>query len=435
MKTAAALAFVASLLVACSAAQPSPSPTREGSPTPAASGSPAPPDSTPAPTSSPTPTAPPDAADARFEWGEPVEMTGLGGHWPERPIVAHANGTYVMVEGTRIWVSSDATAWASADSPVREDSMIELNGLVTSGLGFMIVGTESIDADDDGSPEDSAAVVLSSTDGRRWERQADWRFAHAAMNSVARSRQGIVVFGSTRGAGPSIWTSTDGAAWLKATNETGLEVSRGVTALAEHDGRLTAFVSHQGPGDFDYGPVDVWQTEGRADWQKVGSLPEANALVIRATFGGGRWLALGITPPDGDAPGADAWTSIDGRVWTRVTVPDEVHGAIAGWDDGMIAASHTGSGPGETCGGSGPFIGRSLISMDGGDWLTVPPTDGAAASALFVVDDQVVAIGLSLEADGNVIPVRWLAPLPRAVAVPAPTPTPTPAPTSEGCGG
>jgi hypothetical protein len=362
-------------------------------------------------------------------------MTGLDGHWPDRPVLAHANGTYVLMEQAQVWASADATAWARTDAPGGGESMIELNGLVAGGPGFVIVGTESIDADADGSPEDSAAVVLTSADGRQWERLADSRFAHAGMNLIGRSRQGLVVFGSTLGQGESIWTSVDGDAWLKATNETGLEVAKGIQLVTEHDGRLTAFVGHRGETDFDFGQVDVWQTEGRADWQKVGSLPETSAIVHRAAFGDGRWLAVGFAPPDGPSNSPDAWSSTDGRTWTRTALPVEAHGAIAGWPDGMIAASHTGSSPGETCGGSGPFVGTSRISMNGGDWLVVPPTPGVATTGLLVVEDRILAVGLAAEGRGQAVPVRWLTALPTVVAVPNPTPTPAATPASEGCGG
>jgi hypothetical protein len=373
--------------------------------------------------------------DTSFEWGEPAEMTGMGGQWPERPKLAYADGTYVLMEGSQIWSSADTTAWFEADLPFGGDDFVELNGLVAGGPGFVIVGTESIDADADGSPEESAAIVLTSPDGRHWERLTDSRFAHSGMNQIGRSRQGLVVFGSTLGQGASIWTSVDGDAWLKATNETGLEVARGVQLVAEHDGRLTAFVGRPGGDPSELGPVDVWQTEGRADWQQVGSLPETSAIVHRAAFGGGRWLAVGFAPPDDPSNSPDAWSTTDGRTWTRTAAPVEAHGALAGWADGMIAASHTGSSPGETCGGSEPYVGRSRISMSGGNWIVVPPTEGAAATALLVVGDRILAIGLSTRSDRYVIPVRWLVPLPRSVTAPAPTPTPAPTPESEGCGG
>lgn len=438
MRTALSVALGASLLVACSAAQPSSSTPADGASIQASSPSPSPsvPAVSPSTPASPTPAAPyASSSGGDFSWGDPVVMTGVVNLWPERPKLVHANGIFVLLEQSRVFVSTDATAWSPAGLPVGEEPTFELNGLVAGGPGFVIVGTENIDADDDGSPEESEAVVLTSSDGREWRRLTDFRFAHSSMNQVARSRQGLVVFGFTRNAGASIWTSVDGVAWLKATNETGLEVAAGIQLVAEHDGRLTAFVGRPGVDALDTGRVDVWETEGRADWLKVGSLPEEDAIVHRATFGAGRWLAVGFVPPDDGTEGPDAWTSPDGRTWTRTTAPVEAHTAIAGWADGMIAASHTGSSPGETCAGPGPFIGRSRISMGGGDWVVVPPSDGAAASALFVVDDQILAIGLSVRPDGEVVPVRWLASLPRSVAVPAPTPTPTPRPSSDGCGG
>lgn len=432
MRTAASIVLTTSLLVGCSAAQPSITP-------PSASPAPAPipaPQATasPPPLSEPTatPTALPDATGATFEWGEATEMVGLGGL--DRPRIAYADGTYVLMEGPRVWSSADATTWLESDLSFGDDDFIELNGLVAAGPGFVIVGTETIDADADGDADDSAGLVLTSSDGRSWERLNDWRFAHSGINHLGSSRQGLVAFGNTRNAGSSIWTSVDGTAWLKATNETGLEVAGGVQLVAEHDGRLTAFVRRPGGDPYELGPVDVWQTEGRAEWQKVGALPDPSAIVHRAAFGGGRWLAVGYAPPDDPNNAPDAWTSTDGRTWTRTAAPIEAHAAIAGWADGMIAASHTGSSPGETCGGSEPYVGRSRISLSGGDWIVVPPTEGAAATALLVVGDRILAIGVSTRQ--NVVSlVRWLAPLPQVVVAPASTPTPAPTQRSEGCGG
>jgi hypothetical protein len=361
-------------------------------------------------------------------------MTGLGGLWPDRSTLAYAHGAYVLVEREGIWVSADTQAWAAAYAPVSPDDMIELTGLVSGGPGFVAVGTEDVDADDDGSPEDSRAIVLTSVDGRQWKRLDDWRFEHSAINYVARSRQGIVAFGSTRGTGASIWTSVDGTEWLKATNDTGLEVAKGVQLVVESGGRLTAFVGHPGPTyDDPSGTVDVWQTEGRADWQKVGALPDPSGAWVReAVFGGGHWLALGVAPSD-DGSFKGVWTSTDGATWTRgIAPPEHARSAIAGWADGLIAVGYTGSSPGETCGQPGPFVGRSAIRMNGGAWQDLPPTEGAAASSLLVVGDRVLAVGLS--ARGEVEPVRWMATLPRSPVHVTPQPTPTPRIPGDGCG-
>ncbi len=376
-------------------------------------------------------TTPPAAA---FDWGEAVAMTGSDGFSMYRPLFEFARGVYVVAELSRIWVSSDARRWDVADSPVDGNEHIEIRDLVADGSGFVAVGNESIDADEDGSPEDSRAVVLMSSDGRRWQRLEDRRFEHAAMNFVARSRAGVVAFGYTLGGvGASIWTSANGTAWIKATNETGLQVAEGVQVIAETDGKLTAFVALPGPTLDESGPVEVWQTEGRADWEKVGALPEQSDVYVHyAAHGGGRWVAFGVAPAS-----QRAWTSTDGRNWTQATSPGGGGiSAIVGWAGGLIATTSTGSEPGETCGGSEPWVGRSWLSI-GATWQALPPTDGAAIRGLVIVDDRVVGIGHAIRADGGVDPVHWTATLPTTSVQPAPEPTSTPTPTpkiADGCG-
>jgi len=434
MRRAASLILSVGLLAACSAApNVSVSPADDASGrSPSASPSlqtPAAPSATPATTAPPA--IPPPAA--AFEWSEQVAMSGLEGFSLYRPLLVHARGAYVVAEQSRIWVSGDARRWDVADSPVDGNAQIEIRDLVAGESGIIAVGTESIDADNDGSPEDSRAVVLTSNDGRLWQRLDDWRFEHAAMNLVGLSRQGVVAFGYTLGGvGASIWTSADGHDWLKATNESGLEVAKGVQVIAESDGRLTAFVALPGPTLDESGPVEVWQTEGRADWEKIGELRDpSGAYVHLAAYGGGRWLALGV------GAGTRAWSSTDGVHWNHAPTPgDQGVNAIVGWAGGLIAAGSTGTEPGETCGGDEPYVGRTWLST-GANWQALPPTEGAAITALVIVGDRIVGIGQAVRADGGVDPVQWTATLATLPAQPMPEPTPTPSPTprnGNGCG-
>lgn len=440
MRRTATVVLLASVLAACSAA-PHTSTPASGEPsvrTPSASPSPVAP-ATPPATAAPSTAAPSAMA---FDWDEAVALTGLEEFDLYRPHFVHGRDTYVLANQTGIWFSSDALTWDVAVTPVAGNEAIEIKDLAAGAAGFVAIGEESIDADDDGSPEDSRAVVLTSSDGRRWERLADQRFEHASMELVAMSQKGMIAFGSSRSGGESIWTSVDGRDWLKATNETGLQVAEGVRLIAESNGRLLAFVSLPGSTPDESGMIEVWQTEGRAEWQRVGALPDSvNAHVFHAAHGGGRWLVLGNGGTgSGDYQGR-AWTSADGASWSETTYPaDAGINDVAGWTDGLIAAGSTGSEPGETCGGNEPYVGRTWLSVDGTAWQALPPTDGAAILASVVVDDRIVAIGQLAEPDtGGAHPVLWTAVLPTtavAHAEPTPTPTPTPAPTGEGgCGG
>lgn len=356
-------------------------------------------------------------------------MSGLEDLELYRPLLTHARGVYVMADQWHIWVSDDARRWDVVASPDDGSQNTEIKDLVAGEFGFIAVGTQSIDADDDGSPDDSRALVLTSSDGRNWKRLTDWRFDHGAMNLVGMSRQGIVAFGYSRNDGASLWTSPDGVAWIKATNESGLEVAGGVQVLAESGGRLTAFVATRGQASDNTGPVEVWQTEGRADWTKVGQLPDpADTYVHRAAFGGGRWLALGFSPS------GRAWSSSDGAHWVSTTPPEGAY-AIAGWPGGLILAGSTGAAPGDTCSGNEPYVGRTWLSAEP-IWQALAPTPGAAILALVVADGRVLGIGQRAEGRGGAAPIGWNAALPGLPVEPIPTPKPSPTPQyTKGCGG
>lgn len=450
MRRATTLGLLVGLLVACSAASDasvSPAPDPSGRvlsagpslQTPAASSATS--ASIAHPSAAPTTIAPQAVA---FEWGEPVALSGLE-DWPfDQPLLAYSRGAFVAAQESRIWVSADARRWDVADSPVDENALIEIHDLVAGQAGFLAVGTEEIDADDDGNPEDSRAVVLTSSDGHRWVRVSDPRFEHAGMNLVAMSRQGVVAFGYILGGvGASIWTSADGHGWLKATNPTGLHVAKGVQVITESDGGLTAFATLPGPTVDASGPVEVWQTEGRADWEKVGELPDPSGAYVRnAAFGGGRWFALGEQKIASGVYESRAWSSSDGVTWIHDMIPGNPSvEAIAGWAGGLIAAGSTGSAPGETCGGSEPWVGRTWLST-GTTWQALPPTAGAAITALVIANDRIVGIGPAIGADGgangNTDLVQWSATLPASPSPPTPeptpTPTPTPTPSRDSCG-
>lgn len=135
-----------------------------------------------------------------------------------------------------------------------------------------------------------------------------------AIDRLVPTASGVIGFGR-RGdtdAG-AIWTSEDGFEWLAATNETGQAVARGLQAVGSYDGRALAFVAESAEG-----PPTVWETTGRAEWTRVGSLVDDTAKV-RVVAGGARgWVALGSATESANA----AWTSNDGRTWS-----DAVSGA------------------------------------------------------------------------------------------------------------
>ena len=232
------------------------------------------------------------------------------------------------------------------------------------------------------------------------------------MQTVVATRSGLLAFGDRWYTDSRvIWTSPDGIEWLAATNASGLEVARGVEAVAARDGQALAFV---GPGDL--GRVDVWATTGRAGWERVATLPGGDRYAVyRAAGGPLGWVALGAT--DSDTTHV-AWYSEDGRHWEKAATGPDVSTSIIGVDAGFVATGSVGSLHDETCGDQRDFHGHTWASADGRTWQRMAVSkdfEWASVSELMVVGRN-LGIGGSYPGEhfsDLFVPTRWTAPLPR----------------------
>jgi hypothetical protein len=362
----------------------------------------------------PSPIAPPPIAaeTLKIDW----QADDPGGLRDVSSIVgvARTNDGYVLVaelpsvESRFVaWWSADGKSWQLArEFPVGQPIL----ALTAGGPGFVVGGADGNDA-----------VVWTSKDGRTWQSVKDASLRDGMINMLVPTASGVVAFGRRSSSDtPAIWTSPDGSDWLAATNETGRRVAGGVEAVGAYDGRAIAVVF-----EGDDKPAGIWETTGRAEWTRTGSLPTTGTADVVA--GGERgWVALSYT---------DAWTSVDGRSWTTVDGgPDVASDAIAD-DAGFIAVGYVGSLPGETCGDQRPFAGHTWTSADGRTWQQMPDTDAfgsAFVSRLLVVDRTLVGYGqrIGTSADGLAVG-RWTAPLPD---VSRPADTSDEASKPEGCG-
>jgi hypothetical protein len=424
-------AITALLVTACGTPQGSPAGSSSPTPSPpvaSATGTPASPSAS---TSTPVPTPTPQPA---FDWGTP-HQTDLGTDL-YAPSFVHSALGFVLADETSLWQSTDARHWTQADSSTQGDEDITIEDIAARDDLFVAVGSEST-LDASGEASDSNAVVLTSIDGQHWDRVTDPRFDHAEAHLVAMSAQGVVVFGVST-SGPVIWTSPDGHDWLKATNETGREVANGVSRIVDVDGALTAFVSVPGATEGDIARVDVWQTQGRAEWTKVGELPGSDsAQITTAAYGGGHWIAVGSTDKDPSLPDP-WWSSTDAMHWTLGSEPQIAMDAIIGLDGGFVGIGYAGDAPGTACGSGDPYVGLSWTSSDGSTWIPLTQTPGAAILAMAQSGDRLVGLGHTVD-DQGATTVEWEATLPKALTAPAPSvaPTSTPAATpslGNGCG-
>ena len=318
-----------------------------------------------------------------------------------------------------IWRSERGSAW----EPVLDVKDGAITNVAPRGSGFVAVGINGYD---------DAGVWLSD-DGRAWRAVDDDAFRDGRMFHVGVTANGIVAFGE---AGSSdvgvIWTSPDGEEWLRATNPSGLRVARGLRALVQDDGRLTAFV---GPDYGTPGSIDVWSTTGRAEWQKVATLPRSDdANVSSAAHGPLGWVAVGHSKRHSFGPGV-AWRSEDGTRWERLATGPDTFMALLADESGFIATGFVGGPPGDTCGDPRDFQAETWTSTDGGVWRQMPADDAfdlSAVTAMFRDGRRLVGYGPAFDDSGGTDVASWTATLPGRSVDDAPPSDPSAA--EQGCG-
>jgi hypothetical protein len=366
------LMAIALLAAACSAPAATVTPS-----SPVASAPPAAPTPATTPSASASPSEAATTTPLAIKW-EAEDLTGIG---PVEAIngVARTSDAYVLVASlsyededspsSAAWWSSDGTAWELAQEFPVEDRML---ALTAGGPGFVAAGVGR-----------NVAGVWTSADGHAWEPVVDSSLDKAVISQLVATDSGLVGFGwrDDDNQTPGIWTSPDGVEWLAATNDTGMEVARGLQAVASYGGRAIAFVS-----EGDKQPPAIWETTGRAEWTRTGALADV-ASIIQVAGGERGWVAIGDNM---------AWTSTDGKKWSKGVPGPDVGSDVVVDDAGYVAVGYVGSLPGETCGDQRPFAGHTWTSADGETWELMPVTDEfetAMVTQLLVVDRTLVGYG------------------------------------------
>jgi hypothetical protein len=354
-----------------------------------------------APTAAPTVSVAPQAATTlTIDW-KADDPTGIGDVSTVIGVTRSGAG-YVLVaelpfrdEGTGFaaWWSLDGRAWEMTQQfPIEE----RILALTAGGPGFVMSGFA-----------DDRTFVRTSVDGRDWRPVSDASLQHAVITHLVATASGVVGFGHRSDiAADGIWTSPDGLEWLAATNETGRLVAHGLQAVGAYRGRAIAFVDEDDHDDTE--GLATWETTGRAEWTRTGTL--GDAVTLDGVAGGPRgWVALSPN---------DAWTSRDGREWGKAVSGPDVASDVIGDDAGFVAVGWVGSLPGETCGDQRPFAGHTWTSADGLVWQRMPDSkefEAAMVTRLMVVDRTLVGYGARLGGDPESMAVaRWTAALPDA---------------------
>jgi hypothetical protein len=128
------------------------------------------------------------------------------------------------------WVTEDGVTWQRATPNQRAlvgEGGLSMNDVVAVEDGYVAVGTESIDVDDDGNADQHAATWFSP-DGITWTRIAHDPTVfgdygdHISMSAVAVGPSGFVaVGGGGRGDGRHgvVWASSDGMSWSRMADD------------------------------------------------------------------------------------------------------------------------------------------------------------------------------------------------------------------------
>jgi len=260
-----------------------------------------------------------------------------------------------------------------------------LGGITPFADGFMAVGTDT-----------HSTTIWRGTGTGTWTRLETDRFALAELSGITATSVGLVASGSEYSVAglarfPSIWTSTDGAAWstpLLAGDE-----NRSITPVVELAGRLVALVSGNGaPTDF------VSSTDGQA-WRRVPAPGLPTALPRDLIVSGSRLVAVGYS----DGPAAwysddrgSSWTAA--AVWTLANVPpggaEAMMTSVAVGPGGLVAV-------GSVEDASAVAVPAAWHSADGTQWaLVARGTRNGRLAAVAHGDGGWVAVGSNDLGDG-----------------------------------
>ena len=348
---------------------------------------------------------PPGASDDEIRSGHPQ-------HFPGQAIMADVarlpSGRLVSVGYVypgwhpQAWTSDDVSTWTL--QPMGTTEFTFPVALAVGKGGVVAVGRSG-----------SSPLAWTSPDGAAWAshpvRILGGGSVAERMTTVIAAPAGFVAGGSV---GPELferrarfWTSADGVAWQPVADDASAFANAEVRAIARFGDGYVA-VGVVGTAQQITGSVAWTSPDGRA-WTRVDA-PD---------LGLGRTISVVVAPGGGlVAVGSDlnehealAWTSPDGRSWT--IAPGEAsrqyHGKIRFTDATVV--------DGELL-GIGNYVGLqrgtaiSWVSTDGRAWQksrSAPVMEGGELYAVVPAGPGAVAVG-SFDAPDNYIPTVWFSP-------------------------
>ncbi len=343
----------------------------------------------------PAATAPPEPADAvawpDITWAEAL-VPPLGGPVTEHLAAVAANDDgYVAVGFAEIIGRRDGVILSSPDGRTWERvgvpealRNVDIVGVAAGPGGFVAVGSAS--AEDGAS---LATVAFRSADGRAWVRGGLPGAVGTYVYSIGGGPGGYVVAGNDVEGGPATWFSADGSSWQRVPTEALGAGSAGVNhPVPDGDGWIALGSNVQAPALLRSADGLRWTTTS------IEATTDAHAYKVVA----GRWGYLvsggqGSCGPFSSCPSESVtWWSGDGAAWTRLTSGD---GPLASGGSVLVAAGDRG------------FVGMdgasAWSSTTGWSWTPMPePGDGSSGvNAVVVRGDAIVAVGDLYRPDGT----------------------------------
>lgn len=307
-----------------------------------------------------------------------------------------------------IWESSDAVVWRvryhepNTRTPGQE-AVDAIGGILEIGSS-LVVYTSVFDDPRDGPPFVTTIQLVSEDRGETWVRSEAARIDGSVVNVVETS-SGWVAVGRGRtedqsrfATSPSIWLSTDGAAFeLVAHGAEGLGTNQPfMRQVAEVDGVAVALGS-------DSSGVPVWRSVDGLEWNAASPATATGEHSARLLVVHDDRFVLFASQHVRESPQSTLWVSGDGGAWSLVTSTDELPDGLlrfvsstAAHADGLLVSAVTLARPrpdhcfvdADTCERFEP----SLLWTDIETWSQVPLPDRVGDSFIarvFTFDDVV----------------------------------------------
>jgi hypothetical protein len=259
----------------------------------------------------------------------------------------------------------------------------EMTSVTAGGPGMVAVGYDASCSDASCTDGHLVAAVWTSPDGGVWSRVPHDEAVfggpgHQWMWSVTAGSPGLVAVGEARsddgGSVAAVWTSTDGRVWSRVPHDEAVFGGRGsqvMWSVTEGGPGLVAVGQAQSGGGW---VAAVWtSTDGRV-WSRVrhDKTVFGDTTMRSVTAGGPGLVTVGGDWSESGGGVAAVWTSADGRVWLRVPHEEAVFGgrgsqemwSVTAWGPGLVAVGYDSSG-------ADP-VAAAWTSTDGRVWSRVP---------------------------------------------------------------